>query len=407
MNEAFYADLPTISMFTAITDPHLYIDVPADWLVIITDVVDSTNAVAEGRYRDINFIGAAAIVALLNIAMPLEIPFVFGGDGATVLIPPSLEPSARQALQHLQALAQTAYGLTLRSGILPVHDILAAGYPLTVLKWAASDTYAQAMFSGGGLVYAERLIKHPEYGSRYRLAPNHQAQGADLSGLECRWQEVPSPHDETLTLLISATTSPDQSPFEVYDAVLQQIQQIYGTAEEYQPVRRQHLRVSLNPRRLWTEVRLRATEQGISKLRALWQVWVQSTLGAILMRFGVQTAQTDWGEYRALVQAATDYQKYDDTLRMVIASTHAQRRQLLAYLQQEHARGRLAYGYHRAPGVVLTCLVFERMGRQVHFVDGSGGGYTQAAQMLKSQLKSFVPLPYQPLAPLKERMVDH
>ena len=38
---------------------------------------------------------------------------------------------------------------------------------------------------------------------------------------------------------------------------------------------------------------------------------------------------------------------------------------------------------------MLTCLVYERMGQQVHFVDGAGGGYTNAAVGFKKQLKAL------------------
>ena len=37
----------------------------------------------------------------------------------------------------------------------------------------------------------------------------------------------------------------------------------------------------------------------------------------------------------------------------------------------------------------MTCLVFERMGSQVHFVDAADGGYAMAAVGLKKQLKNF------------------
>ncbi|MEP0899817.1 DUF3095 family protein [Nodosilinea sp. FACHB-13] len=36
---------------------------------------------------------------------------------------------------------------------------------------------------------------------------------------------------------------------------------------------------------------------------------------------------------------------------------------------------------------LMTCLVFERSGREVHFVDGADGGYALAAKPLKEKLK--------------------
>jgi hypothetical protein len=35
----------------------------------------------------------------------------------------------------------------------------------------------------------------------------------------------------------------------------------------------------------------------------------------------------------------------------------------------------------------MTCLVFERGGQQVHFVDGADGGYALAAKDMKQRMK--------------------
>jgi hypothetical protein len=39
----------------------------------------------------------------------------------------------------------------------------------------------------------------------------------------------------------------------------------------------------------------------------------------------------------------------------------------------------------------MTCLVFERNGRQVHFVDGADGGYAIAAKSMKQRINSKQP----------------
>jgi hypothetical protein len=44
------------------------------------------------------------------------------------------------------------------------------------------------------------------------------------------------------------------------------------------------------------------------------------------------------------------------------------------------------YGLHISDRALMTCLVFERNGRQVHFVDGADGGYALAAKEMKQKL---------------------
>lgn len=45
------------------------------------DIRGSTRAIEEGRYKQVNMVGAAVITAVLNACAGYEIPFVVGGDG--------------------------------------------------------------------------------------------------------------------------------------------------------------------------------------------------------------------------------------------------------------------------------------------------------------------------------------
>ncbi len=112
-------------------------------------------------------------------------------------------------------------------------------------------------------------------------------------------------------------------------------------------------------------------------------------IGRVLIRFGVETSQTDWARYPVLFRSSTDYRKFDGVLRMVLAGGPGERARLEAVLERLYQAGRLAYGLHVSDRAVLTCLVYERMGQQVHFVDGAGGGYTNAAVGFKKRLREL------------------
>ena len=83
MSADFYATLPPVERFERLADDHAYAPVPDDWTVVLTDVVGSTEAVRAGRYRDVNYVGAASIAAVLNASGRADLPFVFGGDVAS------------------------------------------------------------------------------------------------------------------------------------------------------------------------------------------------------------------------------------------------------------------------------------------------------------------------------------
>lgn len=88
--ENFYADLAPLEQFLDITKPENFRSVPDDWYIVVTDIVESTKAIEQGRYKDVNLLGACSIIAVLNVAQKIEIPFIFGGDGASIVIPPVL-----------------------------------------------------------------------------------------------------------------------------------------------------------------------------------------------------------------------------------------------------------------------------------------------------------------------------
>ena len=59
--DAFYANLPVFRDLTQVMDPGLFKPLPGDWLVGTADVVQSTKAIAENRYKAVNMAGAAVI----------------------------------------------------------------------------------------------------------------------------------------------------------------------------------------------------------------------------------------------------------------------------------------------------------------------------------------------------------
>lgn len=185
-----------------------------------SDVKNSTQAIQNGRYKDVNLVGASVIIALLNSAGKIDIPFVFGGDGASILLPPSLLESAKAGLLAAGKMAKSKFGLDLRLGLVPVQTIIEANYQISVAKLRLSESYKQAMFTGGGLAYAERLLKEPATSHLYNLADEDITPQADFKGLECRWQPILSPYGETISLIVLATTSTIEGDNQIYGDVL-------------------------------------------------------------------------------------------------------------------------------------------------------------------------------------------
>jgi hypothetical protein len=387
-SENFYADLPVLDTFADITHSKNFHAIPNDWVVIITDIMGSTQAIAAGRYKDVNLLGACSIIVILNIVGDLEIPFVFGGDGASILIPQKFIPEVERALIAVQKLATNEFNLVLRVGIVPITAIT-SNYEIRLAKLRISENYNQGILRGGGLSYATRLVKDEATTNLYSPKLEHSEAIADFSGLECRWQDIPTRHEEILSLIIFVT-APSQSQIDnLYREIISQIDRIYGKGIECHPVVSQGLELAFRKKNLSSEARVfTASKSWLTQTLYLWKLRLINLLGLILMRFKIKTGAFNWGDYKQIVTESTDFKKFDDALRMVISGTTRQRQKLTDYLEAKFQEGRLVYGFHVSDRALMTCLVFERDGRQVHFVDGADGGYALAAKEMKERMKS-------------------
>jgi hypothetical protein len=376
----FYDQLPSVERLAEIVNDSIYRDVPPDWLIAITDVRGSTKAIEEGRYKEVNGIAAASITALLNAApQGMELPFVFGGDGATVVFPEMMREAAVNALIATQRLARDQFQLDLRIGIVPVAAVRAAGYAVRVARLRFSENFSQAVFTGGGLSYADRLIKDPAVQAQYLLVDDGEPHEADFSGYECRWSEMPSASSETLSLIVMATSGSAAQNKQVYRDVILTLESIYGDKDTRNPIDVQKMLPAWRLRLFGVETRIR---QRTSSVWARLRLFVWTWGGYFLWRY----RDNIWEPYKQVVVDSTDREKFDDVLRMIIAGTPLQRELLTRFLEKRRLAGDLVYGIHVSTHTLMTCLVFDRFGRQVHFVDGSGGGYALAARQMKAQL---------------------
>ena len=143
------AQLPSFDEFAAVVGDEAYWPAPDDWVVVIGDVRSSTKAIEDGRYRDVNLLGAACI-STANDILDGEFPFVFGGDGASVLVPKADEQGLLTGLLDLAEKAQSRFGLELRVGSVPVHELRARGFDVEVARHRLASGSHVSVLRGGG-----------------------------------------------------------------------------------------------------------------------------------------------------------------------------------------------------------------------------------------------------------------
>jgi len=383
----FYRNLPVILSFAGATEGRLHADVPRDWWIVIADVIGSTKAIEAGAYKKVNTVGVACIAAVANVDRAIDLPFVFGGDGATFAVPDMLVERVVLALRAAQQLAREGFGLALRVGLVRVSELVDQGFWVRLGKVQLSPHVTQAAWSGRGWEEAERRVKTPDAPGVLKVEENEGPADGSFEGFECRWQGVPSFHDHKLSLLVAAISPDVEANLATYQRVFEQIHSIYGEVAQYHPLRADRMRLAFNPGLLSHEWRVRSGQLGFwQRLAYFGRMLLQNLAGVVLLARNMDTETVKWSRYRDELVENSDFRKFDGMLRMVMDGSDTQAGQLHSYLEAEYHAGRLVYGMHKSREALVTCIVQSYNGNHMHFVDGSDGGYALAAIELKRRL---------------------
>lgn len=375
----FYASLPAFNDFTQVTDDARFGPLPDGWMVGVADVVQSTKAIAEHRYKAVNMAGAAVIVAITNALKGRDFPFVFGGDGASFAVSAADAEPARQALAETATWVKEDLDLTLRIGMVSVADIRAQEHDVRVARYAPSPSVSIAMFSGGGLAFADAAMKRGEIA--VPLAP--PGAHPDLSGLSCRYELIPSQRGQVLSLVVSPGLRATPQKFRAAIETIARI--VEKTPEASRPVPGQGLRLKWPPQGVDLEARAARRAGESIQLRKV-RVLAFTLLAFVTMRFGIRVGRFIPQKYEHELVENSDFRKFDDSLRMVLDCTLELANEIEDYLKSAAADGIVRYGTYKQEAAMMTCFAPSPANpNHVHFIDGADGGYALAAAMMKAE----------------------
>ena len=370
MNEIPLAEL--------LAEEHLFYRIPTNWHVVITDVRSSSRAVEEGNHQTVNLVATGCIVAVLNIASKhsLTIPYFFGGDGASFIVPPIILEEVQKALLVHRRHTKKSFGLDLRVGSVPVQEIYEGQHALFISKLRASNRFITPIILGDGLGFAESLIKDESYSLSPGIPDDLEL---DLSGMQCRWDRVAPPlnQEEVVSLLVVAPHHSTQSTS--FRKVISLIDEIYGDPPVRKPITVTRLKLKATLGKIALEMRTRFGKQ---KPVYLLRIWLTTLLGKLYFR-------TSAGKtYLVNLVEMSDTLVIDGKINTVISGTAAQREKLTTALDRLEELGEIFYGLYVSRESVMSCYVKDVKEKHVHFVDGAEGGYTRAATILKQKLRA-------------------
>lgn len=381
---AFLAKVPQFPDFTSTANVSEYADVPKDWFLFVTDIRGSTKATEAGRYKDVNVVGASAVMAVLNQIKPHEVFYVFGGDGATFLSPPELADEITSALLAARVMAKRDFDFDLRVGKVPVWHLYAVNCDVKVVRFNVSRHVTQAALAGDGLSQAESWVKKPPPGENYEVMESDLAAQANTEGLECRWNPVDSQRGSITSLIVQSLNLDPARAENDYREILGLVDALFLNKER-PIVSPEKMSMALNPKAYVAETISRTNGQSFWK--RLWYGFKAYSVTVLFKFLWASLLKKSGDAYKNELVDNTDYRKFDGVLRMVLDLSPGQIKRLEGLLEAKSKLDEIVYGMHFSKTALMTCLVFDRAkGNHLHFVDGNDGGYSAAAKVLKKKI---------------------
>jgi hypothetical protein len=216
----------------------------------------------------------------------------------------------------------------------------------------------------------------------FTVTPAPVGTQPDLSGLSCRFEEIPSVRGLMLSVLIVPANGADPAAFR--NTIEDIIALVERSPDAGRPV------PSGGPELRWPpgglDYEARARRGGSLMVRRI--AVLARTLGAyVIMRFGINIGGFKPAVYVEQLVENSDFRKYDDGLRMILDCSPDLERALARRLEMAAAADIVRYGLHRQDAAMMTCFTpAASRSDHVHFIDGARGGYASAATALKATL---------------------
>ncbi|MFT4535486.1 MAG: hypothetical protein ACI9P5_002855 [Saprospiraceae bacterium] len=375
----YYSELQThsIGLSALFSNESHFTNVPRGWHIIVVDVENSTQAVKNELHHNVNLSATGAIIAVLNhiksLDSELEVPYFFGGDGASFIVPPSIVDSCMEILEDYRFHVRNNLYLSLKMGSVTIAELYDEGHILKISKLQINESLTIPILLGEGLKIAERRVKGVFIDET--VSPIKQRISVNLTGMECRWQEIDPPQDNNkiICLLVNSVNEKDQAI--IYKAVIDSIDKIFGDYTQCHPISIFKLKLDLKFRKIRNEMFARIGKYDISYLAKNWLITIMGKYYFTFFKSGK--------EYLNKVSQLSYTTMVDGTINCVITGSESNVVQLRKELDKMEGKGNLIYGIHVTHAAVLSCYVEDRIDKHIHFVDGTEGGFTSAAKVLK------------------------
>ena len=354
-------------------------DIPEDWYVFVVDVENSTLAVQNGMHEKVNLASTGSIVTILNeikkTNKDVRIPYFFGGDGTTFIIPSSFQKKVLSLLENYRHHIKLNTSLILRVGCLKVIDIYQSNHKIKIAKLALTKHLTIPIVLGTGLKYAEHIIKSSFINTQIK---DSEIESVNLTGMECRWKEIKPKEEEKKIVCLIVYCSNTEIQADIYKQVFQKINNIFGSYTERSPISNPKLQLELSINKIRQELKIKL---GNYNFFTLLRTWLITVFGNYYFKVFKERIK-----YFRNIPLLSDTIMMDGTLHTVFSGPQYKINQFILYMDELETQGKVTYGVHTTHASIMSCYVENREHNHIHFVDGTEGGYTIAAMMYKTKI---------------------
>ncbi len=380
----FYSKLKSSneSLIDLLANESSFSDIPNTWQVVVVDIENSTQAVADGKHHQINLAATGAIISVLNTIkrekQNIEIPYFFGGDGATFILPSLLLNKIIVVLENYSIHIKRNTSLTLRVGHISIINLTAQKSSLKIAKHQLTEQLRIPIVLGNGLKKAEDIIKNTFVEKSFTDFKNDLL---DLEGMECRWRQIDPTKTENkvICLLLDSVNETDQGA--VYRDVLIQMDTIFGPFKNRQPIKSNKLKLNYSIANIWEEMK-------ISLVNKNWIYLLKNWFSTLIGAFYLNLSDSGKQYIKQIGQLSHTFM-LDGMINTIFTAEQNTIDLFIDYLNQLERDKKIIYGIHVTHASVMSCYVLDRKTKHSHFVDGTEGGYTSAAKMFKMKLETI------------------
>ena len=371
------------SLIALLDDESSFSDIPNTWHVVIVDILNSTQAVDDGKHQQINLTATGAIISVLNTVriekQNIEIPYFFGGDGATFIMPNLLLNKVKLVLDNYSLHIKKNTNLILRVGEISIKDLNAQNAHLKIAKHQLTAQLTIPIVLGNGLKIAEEIIKNNF------VENNSNAFKEDLlnlEGMECRWKQIDpiQSQEKVICLLLDSRDESNQGA--VYRDILIEMDSIFGTFKTRHPIKSTKLKLNFSIAKIWEEMKISLANKNMIHL---FKNWIQTLFGTVYLNLS-----RDGKQYLKQIGLLSHTFMLDGMINTIFTAEQDKIDVFIKYLDQLERDQKIIYGIHVTHASVMSCYVLDRKTKHSHFIDGTEGGYTSASKMFKTKLKTLV-----------------